>query len=182
MRHSLLRLVVAVLCLATDVLAAGPVPAQQITWLQPNTSATTAQGYTYTLTLTEEGKAPRDIPVASVLCGGLTIHAECAVALPASAEPAIISGNVSVLRALDTAFPTDPTSSLPFTGDQGCIFRTLLYALNERGTAQSNKQNLTAVYAEFQTAKFRHVRTQPLPKGNQFQVIGDCAGQIVPWP
>jgi hypothetical protein len=171
-----------VLVAAAVAIAAGPVPAQQITWIQPNTSATKAQGYTYTLNLTEEGKAPRDIPVLNVLCGGLTIHAECAVALPASAEPAIISGNVSVLRALDSAFPTSPTPSVPLTGDQGCIFRTLLYPLTERGSAQSNKQNLEVVYAEFKAAKFRHVSTTRLPKGNQFQVLGECVGQIVSWP
>ena len=170
----------AAIMLALVAAGATPVPPKRITWIQPNTSATKAQSYTYTLSLIEEGKPPRDIPLVGVLCGGLSINTECMVALPAEAQAAMITGNISRVIALDPAFPKAPSTSDPFTGNQGCLFRSLLYAINERGTAVTNKQNLNAVLAEFKAAKFQHISTTPLPKGNQFQVLEQCVGYIVP--
>lgn len=166
------------------MLGAVPVPPQQITWIQPNVTATKAQSFTYVLTLREEGKAPRDIPVVNVLCGGLTKNAECSAVLPASAQPAVISGNSSLLTATDPEFPKDPATSPPFTGNQGCIYgvEALLYKIGERAQQQTNKQNLNATYAQFQAAKFKRISTVQLPKGNQLMVTGECVGTIVPWP
>lgn len=171
-------LVLALTLLVVNVRAA--VPSQQVTWVQPNVTPNEAQSFFYSLTITEEGNpTPRTVSLLAVLCGGPTNAAECSAPLPASAQSAIITGNSSQIKALDGRTNQSSAASAPFKGDQGCIFRDNLTPVGERAQAQTNKQGMNNLLAEFQRAKFDHVSTTNL-KGNQFLVIEQCVGYLVP--
>lgn len=175
------RVLIGIGVLAAGGLLHAAIPPQSITWVQPNIDPSIAQTFQYTLEIREEGNpTPRLVPLLSVLCGGPPTAAECSTPLPVAGQSAIITGNVSRLTALDTRTNQVSPASAPFTGNQGCIFRDTLYPVGQRATAQSNKQNLPTVLTEFQRAKFRHLSTVPLPKGNQFLVTEECAGMLIP--
>jgi hypothetical protein len=166
--------------LSTSVHAQTEIPPQQITWVQQGIDPSIAQTFIYTLTITEEGiPTPRVVPILSVLCGGTSPNSECSTSLPAQGQSAIITGNISRLMAQDTRTNQNSPASAPFTGNQGCIFRTLLYAVGRRAQEQTNKQNIQVLLDEFKKAKFKHISTQDL-KGNQFTVTEECAGYLVP--
>jgi hypothetical protein len=140
----------------------------------------TAQIFVYTLTITEEGNpTPRVVPILSVLCGGQPGAAECSTALPTQGQSAIVTGNVSRLKAKNNNTGLESAASAPFTGNQGCIFRDNLYAVGKQAQANARKQDLNTVLAEFKRNKFKHISTQDL-KGNNFLITEECAGKIVP--
>mgnify|MGYP001352852656 CR=1 FL=1 len=176
----LLLLLLATLSLAALSLAATPIPPQQVTWTQVMIDPPTAQTFGYTLRILEEGNpTPREVSLINVLCGGTAPNSECAAALPIpAAQSAIITGNTSTLRALDPRTNLTSPLSGAFTGNQGCIFRQILYGIGERTAVESRKQEMNALLAEFQRAKFKHISTVQLG-GNRFRVTEECVGYLV---
>lgn len=171
---------VPVVLLTLLTLGAVPVPPQQVTWTQ-NIDPPTAQiEYRYKLTITEEGNAtPRVVSLLNVLCGGTALPSMCSAALPLEAQSAIITGNSSTLTATDTRTNQSGPPSTVFKGDQGCIFRDQLYKVSENASAETRKQEMNALLAEFKKAKFKHVSTKQLA-GNRFLVTEQCVGYLVP--
>lgn len=168
--------------LLLSLLTMGAVPPQQITWTQTNVDPTTAQTlYTYTLTITEEGNpTPKIIGLINVLCGGTAPSSTCSAALPIpTGQSAIITGNSSTLTATDTNTKLTSPVSLPYKGDQGCIFRNNLFKVGTNTSAETRKQDMNALLAEFQKAKFKHISTKQLA-GNRFLVTEQCVGFLVP--
>lgn len=165
-------LAVVVLSLA----GVGAVPPQEVTWTQDVTPSR-AQSFIYRLYIMEESGNGSVVQLASTLCGTVNGTTECSTALPAAANAAIVSNNRSQLTAVDPTTGVESPLSVPFVGDQGCIFRDNLYAIGKQATGQSNKQNLQRLLDEFRAAKFRHIRTENL-KGNQFLVTEECVGKI----
>ena len=167
-------------CLVFALVSMAPVPSQQITWTQTDVNPSTAQILIYTLSINEEGNpTPRVVGLLNVLCGGTAPNSECSTVLPAQANSAIVTGNVSQLSARDPNSGLTSPFSMPFTGNQGCIFRDNLHPVGGQAQAQTNKQNMNTVLNEFKRAKFKHVSTTSL-KGNQYLVVEECVGYIVP--
>lgn len=165
------------LLLALSLVQLAAVPAQQITWTQSGKTPSEAQALLYRLYISEESGAGAVVQLLDTLCGTVDGQTQCSTRLPSAANAAIISNNRSQLAAVEPTTGVESPLSAAFIGDQGCIFRDALYALAQQAQAQSNKQNLERLLAEFQAAKFKHLRTENL-KGNQFLVTEECVGHL----
>jgi hypothetical protein len=152
------------------------VPPQQITWTQTE-QATIAQKYIYKLYISEESGIKTTITLTNTLCGPVTYGSQCSTALPANGNVAIITGNQSQITATNPTNKMESSLSIPFVGNQGCIFQTNLYAISAKATAESNKGQLNRLLDEFKQAKFKHISTTE--KGSRYVVIEECVGYIV---
>lgn len=152
------------------------VPLQPITWFQ-GIAPTIASTYVYKLYISQESGVKSTVTLTNVMCVANGINSQCSTNLPAGGNFSIISGNSSQLTATDPKTMLESQPSVPFIGNQGCIFRDNLYAINAQAQAQANKNTLQALYNEFQAAKFMRVGTTN--KGNQFVVTEKCVGYIV---
>lgn len=171
-------LIILILLVPNLVNAQGAIPVQQITWTQISNEPTQAQALSYKLYVSEESGTKTMVPLSNVLCGYVNFTTECSTVLPNSARPAIITNNYSQLSATDMMTAVESPLSLPFKGDQGCIFRNGLYAVGiETTITANNKNDLQRVLQEFKTAKFKHISTTPIK--NSFQVREECVGYIV---
>lgn len=167
---------ITVLLYMLQVVTPAAIPVQQVTWTQ-NANATTAQAYIYKLYITQENGIKSTITLTNTLCGATPSGSQCSTALPAAGNVAIVTGNKSQLTATNPTNKMESTASAPYTGDQGCIFRTNLFKVGLETSAQSNKGQLGRLLDEFKQAKFKHVST--VQKGNQYVVTEQCVGFIV---
>jgi hypothetical protein len=155
----------------------GAVPPQTITWNITGVTASYAQTYRYKLYINEESGKQSVVQLVNTLCGTVSGQTQCSTALPAIGNPAIISGNNSLLSATDANTNLESPMSIPFTGNQGCILRDNLYKIGTRTSLQANRPGLNPLLAEFKAAKFKHIST--VPRGGQYTVTEECVGYIV---
>lgn len=88
-----------------------------VTWVQNQVaSATQAQGFQYKLYVTPAGQTTSNSPVTltSVLCGGQAPSVQCSIALPTTANAAVVAGAKSELTATDTTSAIESPKSPPF--------------------------------------------------------------------